>query len=83
VKKEPRYIYIGLHRCLGGGFQCIRNDAGNVELEDGSIPETTKDSAGHGYGLTCIKTTLEAMDGVLHLRTDKDVFHLEATAKIK
>ena len=56
---------------------------GQVELKDGSIPQTTKDSAGHGYGLISIKTTLEALDGVLHLRTDNDIFYLEATAKIK
>lgn len=56
---------------------------GQVELKDGSIPQTTKDSSGHGYGLISIKTTLEALDGVLHLRTDNDVFFLEATAKIK
>ncbi len=54
-----------------------------VELEDGSIPQTTKDSVGHGYGLISIKTTLESLDGVLHLRTDNDIFYLEATAKIK
>lgn len=56
---------------------------GQVELKDGSIPQTTKDSAGHGYGLISIKTTLESLDGVLHLRTDNDVFFLEGTAKIK
>lgn len=56
---------------------------GQIKLEDGSLPQTTKDSDGHGYGLVSIKTTLESMNGVLHLRTDNDVFILEATAKIK
>ncbi len=64
-------------------LQIANRFAGQVELEDESIPRTTKESAGHGYGLTSIKTTLEALDGVLHLRTDNDVFILEATAKIK
>lgn len=64
-------------------LQIANRFLGQVELDDGCIPQTTKDSPGHGYGLTSIKTTLEAMDGVLHLRTDDDVFLLEATAKIK
>jgi sensor histidine kinase YesM len=64
-------------------LQVANRFLGQVELEDGFVPQTTKDSPGHGYGLTSIKTTLEAMDGVLHLRTDNDVFLLEATAKIK
>jgi sensor histidine kinase regulating citrate/malate metabolism len=56
---------------------------GTIELADEALPPSTKDSTGHGYGLTSIKRTLEAMDGVLYLRTDKDIFILEATAKIK
>jgi hypothetical protein len=64
-------------------LQVANRFADKIELGDGSIPRTTKESAGHGYGLTSIKTTLEALDGVLHLRTDNDVFILEATAKIK
>jgi sensor histidine kinase YesM len=64
-------------------LQIANRFLGQVELKDGFVPQTTKDSPGHGYGLTSIKSTLEAMDGVLHLRTDNDVFLLEATAKIK
>lgn len=64
-------------------LQVVNRFAGQVELEDVFIPQTTKDSAGHGYGLTSIKTTLEAMGDVLHLRTDNDVFFLEAIAMIK
>lgn len=64
-------------------LQIANRFLGQIKLEDGFIPQTTKDSPGHGYGLTSIKTTLETMNGVLHLRTDKDVFLLEATAKIK
>lgn len=64
-------------------LQVANRFLGPVALEDGYLPQTTKDSPGHGYGLTSIKTTLEAMDGVLRLRTDNDVFLLEATAKIK
>jgi hypothetical protein len=62
-------------------LQVANRFACQVELEDGFLPQTTK--GGPGYGLSSIKTTLKAMDGVLHLKTDRDIFFLEATAKIK
>jgi len=63
-------------------LQVANRYAGLLELADGALPPTIKDSTGHGYGLSSIKTTLESMGGVLNLRTDKDIFLLEATAKI-
>lgn len=63
-------------------LQVANRFAGSLALADGALPPTTKGSTGHGYGLSSIKTTIESMGGVLHLRTDKDIFLLEATAKI-
>jgi len=63
-------------------LQVANRYAGLLELADGALPPTIKDSTGHGYDLSSSKTTLESMGGVLNLRTDKNIFLLEATAKI-
>ena len=50
--------------------------AGEMSLTDDALPQTTKTSPGHGFGLRSIQRIAEKHGGMMSLRTEGGVFKL-------
>lgn len=76
---EQRYVRLQVKTKQNHFLFRISNRFNSELIIDGSLPRSTKDEDGHGYGLTSIKAAAESVGGFIISKVEGDMFVLDVS----